>query len=77
MEISSGKAEIPDIRTWAIKLAVCIRNWSKQLDYIFCVLVRIAPRRKNLSDQLKLNLARNIFKLEKLTFVFLLGHKHV
>lgn len=47
MEISSGKAEIPDIRTWAIKLAVCIRNWSKQLDYIFCVLVRIAPRRKN------------------------------
>lgn len=29
------------------------------------------------SDQLKLNLAKDIFKLEKLTFVFLSGHKHV
>lgn len=29
------------------------------------------------SDLLKVNLAKNIIKLEKLTLAFVLGHKHV
>lgn len=78
MKTSSG--EIPDRHTWAIKLPVYLSNCSKHLDVLFlpCLYDGKEKRgKKKKSDLLEVNLAENIFKLEKLTLLFVLGHKHV
>lgn len=70
METSSGKAQILDMHAWAIKLTINY-NILKQLQKIFGCSFSIShyiEEEKEKSDPLKINLAENTFKLEKIIY---------
>lgn len=77
-KLHQGKAQILDMHTCTIKLTVYLGNCSKYLDVLFLLLIYdCKEEEKSRSDLLKVILVGNTFKLEKLTFIFVLGHKHV
>lgn len=66
------------MHAWAIKLTAYLSNGSKYLDVLFLPLIYDSKEEEKCkSDLLKVNLAENTFKLEKVTLIYVLGHKHV